>query len=94
MLIQHLANESDKKVSEKLQSDLEREDKVNADMEEKKGAEEAMRVAIEERRRIKAIADNKKKVEASDAEFAKKSILDEIDEETLLNDVVVVTADG
>ena len=39
-----------------------------------------MRVAIEERRRIKALAEEKRKSEAADAEFAKKSILADIDE--------------
>lgn len=70
----------DKKVSEKLQADIEREEKANAVLEEKRGEEEAMRVAIEERRRIKALAEEKRKSEAADAEFAKKSILADIDE--------------
>ena len=73
-------NLSDKKVSEKLQAEIEREAKESASLEEKRGEEEAMRVAIEERRRIKAIAEEKKKIEKADAEFAKKSILEEIDE--------------
>lgn len=77
----------DKKVSEKLQAEIEKEEKANAASEEKRGEEEAMRVAIEERRRIKALAEEKRKAEAADAEFAKKSILAEIDERHRIEDL-------
>ena len=54
-------------------------------MEIKRGEDEAMRIAIEERRRIKALADEKKHREIADANFAKATILQEIDEQHKLD---------
>lgn len=70
-----------------MQLDLDLADKAAIAMETKKGEEEAMRVAIDERRRVKAIAEEKKSREISDAEFAKATILDEIDAQNKLYDL-------
>ena len=70
-----------------MQAELAAEEERLAAVEIKKGEEEAMRVAIEERRRIKLIAEEKKERESRDVEFAKASILKDIDEKCQIEEL-------
>jgi len=70
----------DKRMAFKLQEEIFSEEKKQNDEHVKAGEKFALQIAIEERRRLKSDADEKKKLEKRDEEFAKKIILDEVDE--------------
>jgi hypothetical protein len=71
---------SDAREAKKLQCKLEKEDKQERAESVKRGEKEALRAAMEERRIMKDKAEIKKRREVEDAECAKRSVLDDIDE--------------
>jgi hypothetical protein len=76
-----IREEADAKVAADLSEKLKYEDKMANDRDINAGQSEALKVAIEERRRIQAEAEDKKQMECKDREMAKKVIIDEAEEE-------------
>ena len=76
-----IREEADAKVAAELSEKLKYEDKMAKDTEISAGESEALKVAIEERRRVQAEAEEKKQLERKDSEMAKKVVLDDAEEE-------------
>ena len=70
----------DAREAKKLHAELEKEDKEASAEAIKLGEKEALRVAMDERRSAQQKAEAKKIRERADAEMAKQSVLDDIDE--------------
>lgn len=77
----------DKKLSEKLQKDIQAEEKLQEARAIKIGEEEALRIAIEERRRIKNETDMRKLQEFKDTEFAKATVLEDINDQAKMKEL-------
>jgi len=76
-----IREESDAKIAEELSEKLKYEEKMTKENEISAGEAEALKVAIEERRRIQAEADAKKHMECKDSEMAKQVVIDDAEEE-------------
>ena len=70
----------DARMAKKMAKDVETELKEEKSQELKKNEAAALKIALEERSISKQKAENKKRIEKEDADFAKKTVLDDIDE--------------
>ena len=76
--VQSMANEwvtetIDRRIAIKLQEQISSDEKKHEESKVKAGESLALQIAIEERRRIKQIAEEKKEIERMDAELAKRT---------------------
>lgn len=76
-----IREEADAKFAEEVHEQSVREEKESKDAALKNGESEALKLAIEERRRVQAEAAARREMESKDCEFAKKVVMDDAEEE-------------
>ena len=76
-----IREEADAKYAEEVHEKLVKEEKDSKDEALKSGESAALKVAIEERRRVQAEAASRRELESKDSEFAKQIVLDDVEEE-------------
>ena len=76
-----IREEADAKYAEDLHEKLVKEEKDGKEAALKSGESEALKLAIEERRRVQAEAAARREMENKDCEFAKKVVLNDAEEE-------------
>ena len=79
MASQWMQLDKDEEIAKAAQKSLEEEAKEEKQREIRIGESAALTVAIEERRRIQADAQKKIEIEKADAEFAKRTVLDDVE---------------